>query len=209
MKHLSLLALFIAIPIGMARADVVTLEENNIDGTPVLSLAGIVNEWGTPSDTSSAFVAGGSGTDGVAGLTIENDLGYTITSLQVYVYGYYSSDPTGNSTFKFQCGVNNFFSSCTPNTQQSLANPSTISETSPIEFDYFGGAGIADGTDFHLIDSVDGTIGTDTRLFYEIEVNGNPATVPEPATLIPAGLGFLAMGLLVAFRRKKAAAPSN
>jgi hypothetical protein len=69
----------------MIRADVVTLEENNINGTPVIDLSTIVNQWGTPSDSTSAFTVGGSGTDGVAGLFITNDLGLTITSLQQHL----------------------------------------------------------------------------------------------------------------------------
>jgi hypothetical protein len=70
--------------------------------------------------------------------------------------------------------------------------------------------GISNGTEFHLLDSVDGTLGSGTRLFYEIEVNGQaPTSTPEPSTVIPAGAAFLAMGLFVAFRRKKAAALSN
>ncbi len=215
MKYFTLLTMFVAMSVGMARADVVTLEANNSDGTPVIDLSTIVNQWGTPSDTSSAFTIGGLGTDGVAGLTIENDLGYTITSLQVYVYGVYTSDPGGNTTLKYQCGVNGFFETCTPDTQQSLSNPSTILQSAPIEYDYSGtGAGgdngIANDTDFHLLDSVDGTIGTNTRLFYEIEVNGTPYTAtPEPSTVIPMGVGLLAMGLLVAFRRKSVTTVSS
>jgi len=198
--------------VGAARADVVTLEENDINGTPVIDLNSIVNQWGTPSDTTSAFTIGGSGTDGVAGLYIQNNLGFTITSLQVYVYGVYSTTPS--STLKYQCGVNNFFDTCTPNTQQILPDPSTISQNAPIEFDYFGlttHSGIANGTEFHLLDSVDGTLGSSTKLFYEIEVNGTPATTtatPEPSTMIPMGVGLLAMGLLVASRREPAVAVS-
>jgi len=211
MKKLVLIGLFAAMSVTLANADVITLEENDINGTPVISLMSIENQWGTPSDSTSAFTIGGSGTDGVAGLYITNDLGFTITSLQVYVYGTYSATPS--STLKYQCGVNNFFNTCSPNTQQSLPDPSTISQSSPIEFDYFCTGtctGITNGTEFHLTDSVDGTLGSATRLFYEIEVNGNPPTTatPEPATVIPAGAAFLAMGLLVAFRRKKTATSS-
>ncbi len=214
MKQLVLIGLCAALTVGMASADVMTLEENNISGTPLIDLSGIVNQWGTPSDTTSAFTIGGSGTDGVAGLFISNDLGFTITSLQVYVYGLYS-DTSNVSTLKYQCGVNNFFTGCTPNTQQTLPDPSTISQNSPKEFDYSGldgtHTGISNGTEFHLLDTITpGTFGSDTRLFYEIEVNGNPFTpTPEPASVIPAGAAFLAMGLLVAFRRKKTAASSN
>jgi hypothetical protein len=213
MKHLLLVALCTVMLVGVSRADVVTLELNDSDTTPVIDLSTIVNQWGTPSDSTSAFTIGGSGTDGVAGLTIDNDLGFTITSLQVYVYGLYTT--TADSTLKYQCGVNDFFTGCTPDTQQTLPDPSTILQSSPLEFDYSGtggaDAGISNGTKFNVIDSVDGTLGTDTRLFYEIEVNGNAPTTatPEPATVIPAGAAFLAMGLLVAFRRKKTAASSN
>lgn len=208
-KHLALFTTIVAMSVGVARADVVTLEENNGTGTPVIDLSTIVNQWGTPSNTTSAFTIGGTGTDGVHGLYISNDLGFTITSLQVYVYGLYTD--TSGTTLKYQCGVNNFFDQCTPNTQQVLPNPSTISQNQPIEFDYFGlttHSGIGKGTEFHLLDSVDGTLGSNTRLFYEIEVNGTPFTAtPEPSTMIPMGFGLLAMGLL-AFRRKRAATVS-
>jgi hypothetical protein len=210
MKRLILIGLFAAMTVTIASADVVTLEENDIDGTPLISLNSIVNQWGTPSDTSSIFTVPGTGTDGVAGLFITNDLGFTITSLQVYVYGTYTTTPS--STLKYQCGVNNFFNTCSPSTQQSLPDPTTISQNSPIEFDYFcttSCTGITNGTEFHLTDSVDGTLGSATKLFYEIEVNGNPATAtPEPATVIPAGAAFMAMGLL-ALRRRKTSATSS
>jgi hypothetical protein len=215
MKRLVLIGLFAAMSATMASADVVTLSENNSDGTPVISLSAILNQWGTPSDTTSAFTIGGAGTDGVAGLTIVNDLSpsTTITSLQVYVYGTYSD--TNDSTLKYQCGVNNFFDTCTPqlSSATTLPDPSTILQSSPIEFDYFCTGtctGITSGTKFHLIDSVDGTLGSGTKLFYEIEINGNPPTTatPEPATVIPAGAAFLAMGLL-AFRRRKTSADSS
>jgi MYXO-CTERM domain-containing protein len=205
MKKWVLVGLFAAMTVGMAHADVVTLEENDINGTPVIDLSSIVGQWGTPSDSTSEFTVGGSGTDGVAGLYIVNNLGFTITSLQVFVYGTYST--TADSTLKYQCGVNNFFNACTPSTQQVLPDPSTISQSSPIEFDYFCTGtctGITEGTEFQLLDSVDGTLGSATRLFYQIDVNGDPpAAAPEPASVAPAGVGLLAMGLLLAFRRRK------
>ncbi len=212
MRSLAYATLLAGMAIGAAHADVMTLEENNVSGSPIINLSSFVNQWGTPSDTTSAFQIGGTGTDFVHGLFIMNDLGLTITSLQLYVYGLYS-DTHNISTLKYQCGVNNFFTGCTPNTQQTLPDPSTISQNSPLEFNYSGldgtHTGIGNGVDFHLLDSIGGTSGTNTRLFYEIEVNGNLPTsaTPEPSTMIPLGAGLFAMGLVVARRRK--AASSN
>lgn len=212
MKSLAYVTVLAGMAIGAAQADVMTIAENNGSGSPILNLSTIVDQWGTPSDTTSAFQIGGPGTDFLHGLYMVNDLGFTITSLQVYVYGLYS-DTAHPSTLKYQCGVNNFFNSCTPNTQQTLPDPSTISQNSPLEFNYSGldatHSGIANGVNFHLVDTIGGTDGSNTRLFFEIEVNGNPftptAATPEPSTVIPLGAGLVAMGLAVSRRRKVAA----
>jgi len=208
MKRLVLIGLFAAMTVTMASADVVTLDEHSTGDTPVIDLSTILNQWGTPSDTTSAFTIGGLGTDGIAGLDIVNDTGKTITSLQVYAYGFID---TNSSSFKYDCGVNNFFDGCTPVTQTIIADGTTISQNTPIEWTYSGlvsHSGIGNGVEFKLVDSSDGTLNSDTALFYEIEINGNPATTtPEPATVIPAGAAFLAMGLL-AFRRRKTATSS-
>ncbi len=215
MKSLVYATVLAGMAIGAAHADVMTIADNNGAGSPVLNLSDIVNVWGTPSNTTSAFTAGGAGTDWLHGLFIKNDLGITITSLQVYMYGYYQ-DAGNVDTLKYNCGVNGFFTTCSPQALQQLPTPSTISQDSPIEFNYFGldatHTGIGDTVNFHLLDTIHGTAGSPTRLFFEIEVNGNPFTpttseVPEPSTMIPLGVGLFAMGLLVARRRK--AASSN
>src|ERR1700679_2111402 len=71
----------------MAQADVVTVDEHSSGDTPVIDLSTILHEWGAPSDTTSAFTIGGTGTDFTDGLNIINDTGMTITSLQLYAYG--------------------------------------------------------------------------------------------------------------------------
>ena len=201
MKRFALLGALAALSIGAASADVVTLEEHSTNDTPVIDLSTIINQWGTPSDTTSAFVIGGTGTDGIAGLNILNDLGFTITSLEVYAYG---DIVTNNSTFKYNCGVNNFFDTCSPKSSISLASGTTVPMDQPLEWDYFGlttHTGIGNGTEFRLVDSVDGTLGSNTTLFYKIGVTGGPA-VPEPSNLFPAAAGLLVIALIVGWKRK-------
>ena len=208
MKHLALAAALAAMSLGMANADVVTLEEHSTNDTPVIDLSTIINQWGTPSDTTSAFLIGGPGTDGIAGLNILNDLGFTITSLQVFAYG---TIVTNTSTYKYNCGVNNFFDQCTPKSLTSLPSGTAVTANQPLEWDYFGlttHSGIGNGTEFRLVDSVDDTLGSNTSLLYELTVTGGP-TVPEPSSLIPAGAGLLAVGLFVAWKRKAGAEGSG
>jgi hypothetical protein len=192
----------------MAQADVVTVDEHSSGDTPVIDLSTILNEWGTPSDTTSAFTIGGTGTDFIDGLNIINDTGMTITSLQLYAYG-----TVGGSTFKYDCGVNNFFTSCSPVGQVDVAANSTVSQGSPVEWTWFGTSGanqgITEGTEFRLVDT-EGAQSAGTDMFYEVEINGHAPTAPtpEPATVIPMGAGLLAMGLLFARKRKTATAAS-
>jgi hypothetical protein len=200
MKRLSLFTVCVAMSAYMAQADVVTVDEHSTGDTPTIDLSTILNEWGTPSDTTSAFTIGGTGTDFIDGLNIINDTGLTITSLQLYAYG-----TVGGSSFKYDCGVNNFFTSCSPVGQVDIPANSSVSQGSPAEWDWFGGSGITDGTEFRLVDTI-GPQSAGTDMFYEIEINGNAPTAPapEPATVIPMGAGLLAMGLLFARKRKAA-----
>lgn len=202
---------------SLAHADVVTLEEHSSGDTPTINLNSILNQWGTPGAASgnsdAAFYTSGPndvGTNDLVGLNIINDTGITITSLQVFAYG-----AIEGGSFDYNCGVNNFFNGCTPGNGVTLGSGSTISIDAPVEWNYSGiggsNTGIANGTEFRLVDSVDGLAGTSAALFYEIEINGNPPTggtsaVPEPATMFPLGAGFVGLGLVVAYRRKKASA---
>jgi hypothetical protein len=207
MKHLALIITFVGMSAAMAHAeDVVTLEEHSSGDTPTIDLSTILGLWGTPGDSNGTsdtvfFTTGPNdvGTNDLAGLNIINDTGITITSLQVYAYGVVSGGP-----FEYNCGVNNFFSGCTPTSPYVQVSNGTVPIGSPLEWDFTGGGGIASGTEFRLTDSVDGLSGTSTALFYEIEINGTPSDppspVPEPtATPLLAG-GAILMGLL--FRRK-------
>ncbi len=209
MRHFCLFTGFLALSALVAQADVVTVDEHSSGDTPVIDLSTILNEWGTPSDTTSAFTIGGTGTDFIDGLNIINDTGMTITSLQLYAYG-----SVGSSAFKYDCGVNNFFTSCSPVGQVDVAANSTVSQGSPVEWTWYGTSGanqgITEGTEFRLVDT-EGAQSAGTDMFYEIEINGNPPTAPtpEPATVLPTGAGLLAMvGLLFARKRKAASAAS-
>jgi hypothetical protein len=198
----------------MAHADVVTLEEHSTGDKPTILLSTILGLWGTPGDvvtnggaTSDTYFytmgASDVGTNDLAGLNIINDTGITITSLQVYAYGTVSGGP-----FEYNCGVNSFFSGCTPTSPYVSVSNGTVPITSPLEWNFTGtggtDAGIATGTEFRLTDSVDGLSGTGTALFYEIEINGTPSDppspVPEPATTSVLAGGTILMGL--ALRRR-------
>ena len=206
-KWFGLLGVCAALSIGVAQADVVTLEEHQSGDEPTFNLSSIINEWGTPADSNGTsdteFIVLGTGTNDLAGLNIINNLGFTITSLQVYAYG-----TIEGGSFDYNCGVNNYFTGCTPGSGVNLPSGSVISQNDPVEWDYSGTGGgengIANGQEFRLTDSVDGLSNTDTALFYEIEIDGTPftAATPEPATVIPVGAGLLAMGPLAARRRK-------
>jgi hypothetical protein len=219
-KNLALIIAFVGMSIGIAKADVVTLEEHSSGDDPTINLSTILNQWGTPgdpvtspSDSDGAFYTSGAfdvGTNDLVGLNLINNTGITITSLQVYAYGVIEG-----GSFDYNCGVNNFFNGCTPGSGVTLLSGSTISIDSPVEWNYSGtggsNTGIASGTEFRLTDSVDGLSGTNTALFYEIEINGNPPSgdppaVPEPASVLIPGAGLMALGLVTAFRRKQPAA---
>jgi hypothetical protein len=214
MKHLALIITFVGMSAAMAHADVVTLEEHSTGDTPTILLSTILGLWGTPGDpvttggatSDTYFYTSGPndvGTNDVAGLNIINNTGMTITSLQVYAYGSVSGGP-----FDYNCGVNNFFSGCTPTSPYVPVSNGTVSINTPLEWNFSGlggsDAGIANGTEFRLTDSVDGLSGTGTALFYEIEINGTPSDppspVPEPAATPVLAGGAILIGL--ALRRK-------
>jgi hypothetical protein len=120
--------------------------------------------------------------------------------------------PLGGSTFKYDCGVNNFFTSCSPVGQVDVV-ANSVSQGSPLEWTWFGTSGanqgITEGTEFRLVDT-EGAQSAGTDVLYEIGINGHAPTAPtpEPATVIPMGAGLSAMGLLFARRRKAATAAS-
>jgi hypothetical protein len=215
MNRLALVTSFAVMSLGMAHADIVTLEEHSSGDDPTINLSTILNQWGTPgdpvtspSDSDSAFFTSGLsdvGTNDLVGLNLINDTGLTITSLQVFAYGQVSG-----GSLDYNCGVNNFFTGCTPGSGTTVASGTFISQGSPVEWNYSGtggsDTGISNGTEFRLVDSVDGLSGTSTALFYEIEINGNPPTnpsaVPEPMTMLPLGAGLLALGLVAGYKRR-------
>jgi hypothetical protein len=213
MKHLALITAFVCMSAAMAQAGVVTLEEHSTGDTPTILLSTILGQWGTPGDVvtnggatsdSNFYTMGANdvGTNDIAGLNIINDTGITITSLQVYAYGSVSG------SFQYNCGVNNFFSGCTPTSPYVSVSNGTVPITSPLEWNFSGlggsDTGIAPGAEFRLTDSVDALSGTGSALFYEIEINGTPSDppspVPEPAATPVLAGGAILMGL--ALRRK-------
>ena len=52
MKSFAFATLLAGLVIGAAQADVMTIEQNNVSGSPILNLSTIVNQWGTPSGLS-------------------------------------------------------------------------------------------------------------------------------------------------------------
>ena len=111
MRKWVLIGLFAAMAVGVAHADVITLEEHISGDTPVIDLSTILSMWGTPGNSNGTsdqdFYTSGpndDGTNDIVGLNIVNDTGATITSLSVYAYGVVEG-----SSFDYNCGVNNFF----------------------------------------------------------------------------------------------------
>ena len=203
MKGLASLVVLVGMSVGLARASSVDLTLHTTGDTPIIDLSTILNEWGTPSSTTSAFTVPGSGTNFIAGLNLVNDTGSPISSLAVFAYG-----TIGSTSYTGSCtnGSGSPFTSCSG---PGLVNANTtISINSPISWTYSGVGSIANGTEFRLVDTATGT-GTD--LFYEIEINGNRSTTavsPEPSTmlLLTAGLFVVA---LAAYKRRLRAASSH
>ena len=98
MKNLVLWTAFVGLSAAMAHASSVDLTLHTTGDTPIIDLSTILNQWGTPSDTSSAFTIGGSGTDFIDGLNLVNDTGFAITSLAVYAYGTIGPDNSYTGT---------------------------------------------------------------------------------------------------------------
>jgi len=212
MKSSVLIGLFAAMSAVMAHASTVTLTLHGTGDDPVFDLGGaisILNFWGTPGDSNgtsdtmffeTSDLTDDIGTSRIVGLNLE-DSTTTITSISLYAYGTIPSNNPATVTCTNDAPTE--FTGCnSPGTTSG-----TILQSAPIVWTWTGG-NIAPGTEFRIVD--DSTI-TGSDLFYEIEINGagpsNPFAAPEPATVIPAGATFLAMGLL-AFRRKKRTRPS-
>jgi hypothetical protein len=205
LKALTILAVSLVMS-GIASANTIILLHGTGD-SPVFQLSGsgsILGVWGTPgasngtSDTQ--FYTSGIndvGTNMIQGLNLIDNT-TAITSISLYAYGTVDNDT-------ISCSSNAppstpFFSSCSGATSSETA---TISQSDPLVFTWSGGT-IAAGTEFRIADN--DTI-NNSDLFYLLEINGAtpPTATPEPATVIPMGAGLLAMGLLVARRRKAAA----
>jgi hypothetical protein len=212
MKYLAILTVA-AMSAGLATASNVDLTLHTTGDDPIFQLSGansILNVWGTP-DTPENFPNPGSpisdtkfeelgpGTAQIDGLNLI-DNSEDITSLSLYAYGTF----TNTATFGTCTGAG-VFSMCTP--PAGTFNGSTpVSVNNPIVWTFTGGT-ITKGTEFRIVDP---TGITGANLFYEIEINGaGPSAVPEPSTMIPTGIGLLAIGLLVAFRRKQATTVSS
>src|SRR6202035_2292923 len=83
---------------SMALASSVTLSLHTTGDTPIIDLSTILNQWGTPGDTTDTFTIGGTGTDKIAGLNLVNDTGLSITSIALFAYG-----TVGSNTFGSLC----------------------------------------------------------------------------------------------------------
>jgi hypothetical protein len=195
MKRLALLILVAGAFASMAFASAIDITLHST-GDPFINLSSILNQWGTPGTNGTTFTIPGVGTDEFGALDLVND-GVSISSIEIYAYG-----KVGTSTYTPSCtdgsGYNTTFT-CSAPTAQAIG--STISQSSPIVWTFTAdapGDDILNGTEFKLVDT---SSDPGTAMFYEIEINGNPATTtPEPTT-IP----FLAGGLILmgwAFRRK-------
>lgn len=184
----------------MAHASSVTLSLHSTTDTPVIDLSTILNQWGTPSDTTSTFTILGTGTDKIGGLNLINDLGFSITSLTIYAYG-----TVGSTSYSGGCSNDSGspFTSCTG--PGLIAANTTISVNNPISWTYSGGGSIASDLtkEFRLVDT---STGTGTNFFYEIEVNGQgpSSPTPEPSSLLSLGGGLAALGLVAGFRQRRA-----
>jgi hypothetical protein len=195
MKRLALLIFVAGAFASMAFASAIDITLHST-GDPFINLSSILNQWITPGTDGTSYTAPGSGTDEFGALDLKND-GISISSIEIFAYG-----KVGTSTYTPSCtdgsGYNLTFTCAAPSAQ---AAGSTISQSSPIVWTFTADASgddITNGTEFKLVDT---SSDPGTAMFYEIEINGNPATTtPEPTT-IP----FLAGGLILmgwAFRRK-------
>lgn len=195
MKRLALCLLSAAAVVSTARAGSVTLSLHSTGDTPFIDLSSILNQWGTPSNNSSVFTIGGTGTDKIGGLNLVNDTGAAITELAVYAYGI-----TGANSYSCVNDSGSPFTNCTA--PGNFATSQTILIGSPISWTYSMGGSIATNSEFRLVDTA---TGTNSDMFYEIEINGqgpsDPSAVPEPASVMTLASGLLLLGFF-ALRRK-------
>lgn len=194
MKRLALLILVAGAFASMAFASAIDITlHNTIDSS--INLSAILNQWITPGTDGTSYTIPGVGTDEFGALNLSND-GVSISSIEIYAYG-----KVGTSTYTPSCtdgsGYNTTFT-CSAPTAQAIG--STISQSSPIVWTFTAdapGDDILNGTVFRLVDT---SSDAGTAMFYEIEINGNPASVPEPTTIPVLAGGLILMGW--AFRRK-------
>lgn len=195
LKKFALFLLSAAVVVSTARAGSVTLSLHTTGDTPFIDLSTILNQWGTPSDTSSVFTIGGTGTDKIGGLNLVNDTGEAITDLTIYAYG-----TTGANSYSCSNDSGSPFTDCTA--PGNFATSQVIPIGSPISWNYSTGGSLATNEEFRLVDTATGT-GSD--MFYEIEINGqgpsDPSAVPEPASVMSLASGLVLLGFF-ALRRK-------
>jgi hypothetical protein len=203
MKRLAILIALLGMSVGVARADSIDIQIHG-SGDPTISLAAILNQWGTPGASGNTFTLPGTGTDAINGLNLLNDTGVTITSLQIFAYGVIGT----GSSFSPACGDPSptLFSACTAPGTESAGQLSA-----PIEWTFTGGS-IANGGELRIVDQ--NTEPTGTALYYEIEINdtansyttplpgSDPPSVPEPSSALLLGIGFAAVGLVTGIKQK-------
>lgn len=201
MKALVWLAIFTGVAAGMAQASALDITLHSTNDTDV-DLSSVLGIWGTPGSDGTSFFVPGSGSDEFGAMNLLDDEG-TINSIQIYAYG-----TVGSMSLNPSCTDGSGYSTWTCTAPTDPGKNATISQSAPILWSFTDAPvdPITNGTDFRIVDTSGAATGS--VLYWQIEINGaSPVSpTPEPATVIPMGFGLLAMGLLVARRRKTAAA---
>jgi hypothetical protein len=209
MRRFALLTVLAALSATMTFAGALDITIH--DGTPpTIELSSVLGVWGTPGTGGLTFTPttdyAADGTAEFGALNLVDDVS-SISSIQIYAFG-----SIANSSLNPSCTDGSGFSTdwtCTAPTDPGK----NLTLTSPIEWTF-----TSDGTDninltdiFKIVDTSGAATGAD--LIWNLEINGqapgSPTATPEPSTMISLGGGLLAMGLVMARRRKSSGSALN
>jgi hypothetical protein len=177
---------------------------------PTINLSSVLGIWGTPGTGGLTFTPTTNfATDGTAlfgALNLTDDVA-AISSIQIYAFG-----SIANSSLSPSCTDGSGFN--VHWTCHAPTDPGTNTTLSaPIEWTF-----TSDGSDnvnlndiFKIVDTSGAATGA--KLIWNLEINGqapgSPTATPEPSTMISLGGGLLAMGVMMARRRKSTGTALN
>lgn len=204
MKAVAWLTVFFGLSAGFAQAGALDITLHST-GDTYTDLSTILGVWGTPGSDGTDFFIPGTGSDVFGALNLYDDVG-TISSIEIYAYG-----TVGSSSLNPSCTDGSGYSTWTCTAPTNPGTNVSILESAPIVWTFTDAPvdPISLGTDFRIVDTSGAATGS--VLFWQIDINGSGpvSATPEPMMVFPLAGGLLAMGLLLARRRKSSAAASS